>query len=317
MSTATTHDLARTPTDFDPQLLDLMTGAKGSAAAIDAKCQTLMNALAPMFATVFEKATGVEVEARPGDIRQGRRRELLAALKADTVYCEASIADWSKEIASLCGTKLIIGLVECLLGGSDPDQLKIAARPLSGIELDMSLVVFEQLNDSLRELVSADPKAKASVAKPQLELPEAIDDPVPDFHAAAITLNIGFGAVVAPLTLILPQAVLLKTKITALAKGKQADANAEEWAERLSDRVSQSPISLQAAVALAPLPLGDISRLQPGDLIAFAENGDIEVTLTANGKPLYTCALGRAGTRYMVKVEKQAGPDENWKTDFT
>ena len=68
-----------------------MTGAKGSAAAIDAKCQTLMNALAPMFATVFEKATGVEVEARPGDIRQGRRRELLAALKADTVYCEASI----------------------------------------------------------------------------------------------------------------------------------------------------------------------------------------------------------------------------------
>ena len=50
--------------------------------------------------------------------------------------------------------------------------------------------------------------------------------------------------------------------------------------------------------------------------VAFAHNGDIEVTLSANGQPLYTCALGRAGTRYMVKVEGQAGPDENWKTDF-
>ena len=305
-----------TRSDFNPDLLDRMTGVKGSVADIDVKCQALMLAIAPAFAAAFEKATGVEIDARPGEIRQGRRRELISELSRDTAYCDASIAGWSGEIASLCGTKLIIGLVECLLGGSDPNRLTVAARPLSAIELDMSLVVFEQLNDSLRGLVSADPKAKASVAKPQLELTDEADDPIPDFHAAAITLDVGFGAVVAPLTLILPQAILLKTRISAPALGKAANPNAEGWTERLSDRVSQSQISLQAAVALAPLPLGEISRLQPGDLIGFAENGDIEVTLSANGKPLYKCALGRAGARYMVKVEGQAGPDENWKTDF-
>ncbi|MBU4531135.1 MAG: FliM/FliN family flagellar motor switch protein [Hoeflea sp.] len=304
------------PAEFNPDLLDRMTGVKGSVADIDAKCHTLLLAIAPVFAAAFEKATGVEIDARPVEVRQGRRRELLSELKRDMAYCEASIAGWSEEIAGLCGTKLVIGLVECLLGGSDPNRLTVAARPLSAIELDMSLVVFEQLNDSLRGLVSADPKAKASVAKPQLELPDEADDPIPDFHAAALTLDVGFGAVVAPLTLILPQAILLKSRVSAPALGKKANPNAEDWTERLSDRVSQSQISLQAAVALAPLPLGEISRLQPGDLIAFADNGDIEVTLSANGKPLYTCALGRAGTRYMVKVERQAGPDENWKTDF-
>ncbi|MDP3523273.1 MAG: FliM/FliN family flagellar motor switch protein, partial [Hoeflea sp.] len=282
----------------------------------EAKCQALLLALAPVFAAAFGKATGVEIDARPGAIRQGRRRALLAELSPDTAFCDATIAGWSGDISSLCGTNLIIGLVECLLGGSDPHRLSVAARPLSGIELDMSLVVFEQLNDSLRTLVSADPKAKASVAKPQLELPEAVDDPVPDFHAAAVTLDLEFGAIFAPLTLVVPQAVLLKTKISARAQGKKSNPNAEDWTERLSDRVSQSQISLQAAVALAPLPLGDISRLQPGDLLAFADTGDIAVTLSANGKPLYTCALGRAGARYMVKVERQAGPDENWKTDF-
>ena len=172
MSSEAAHHDPQAPATFDPQLLDLMTGAKGSAADIEAKCQALMQALGPMLATAFEKSTGVEIEARPGAIRQGRRRELLAELSKDAVYCETTIAGWSKEIASLCGTKLVIGLVECLLGGSDPDQLDIAARPLSGIELDMSLVVFEQLNDSLRTLVSTDPKAKASVARPQLELRE-------------------------------------------------------------------------------------------------------------------------------------------------
>lgn len=302
--------------EFNPELLDRMTGAKGSAEDIETKCQTMLLALGPILEAAFESATGVEIDARPGAIQQGRRRELLAELSGEAVYCEGSIAGWSREIASLCGTSLIIGLVECLLGGSDPENLDVVSRPLSGIELDMSLVVFEQLNDSLRTLVSSDPKAKASVAKPQLAVPEAIDDPTPDFHAAAITFEIGFGAIIAPLTLIVPQAILLKTKISAPKLGKKTGDKADDWAERLSGRVSQSQISLQAAVALAPLPLGDISRLQAGDLIAFAHNGDIEVTLSANGKPLYTCALGRSGQSYMVKVEGQAGPDENWKTNL-
>ncbi|MCZ4290502.1 FliM/FliN family flagellar motor switch protein [Hoeflea alexandrii] len=316
MSVASENQQSSDHNGFDPDLLDRMIGVKGNTADIEARSQTLLNALCPMLATAFHSATGVVIDARPGEIHLGRRRELLSELSGDTVYCETTIANWSNEISSLCGTKLIIGMVECLLGGSDPDQLDIAARPLSGIELDMSLVVFEQLNDSLRGLVSAKPDARARAKNPQPEHPEEDDDAIPNFHAVALTLDIEFGSVAAPLTLILPQSVLLKTKTNTAKLDKKSDPNKDEWTERLSDRVSKSQISLQAAVALQPLALGEISRLQPGDLIAFAHNGDIEVTLSANERPLYTCALGRAGSRYMVKVEGQAGPDENWKTDF-
>ena len=316
MSAETATGQPPSPAKFDAELLDRMTGAKGNGSDIEAKCNNLLLALCPLVSAAFESSTGVAIDARPGEIRQGRRRDLLAELSEDAVYCDASISAWCNEISNVCGTKLIIAMVECLLGGSDPDTLDIVPRPLSGIELDMSLVVFEQLNDSLRSLVSADPAAKAYAAKPQLELPDEIDDPVPDFHAAAMTLDIGFGAVSAPVTLILPQSVLLKTKFKAVKPGQASDTGSNDWTEKLSDRVSRSEVTLQAAVALAQLPLGEVSRLQPGDLIAFADSGDIEATLSANGKALYTCALGRAGARYMVKVEGQAGPDENWKTDF-
>ncbi len=316
MTAATENQQNSDRRGFDPDLLDRMIGAKGNGADIETKSEALLNALCPILSAAFMTATGVTIDARPGEIQMGRRRELLSELSGDTVYCEATIANWSTEISSLCGTKLIIGMVECLLGGSDPDQLDIASRPLSGIELDMSLVVFEQLNDSLRNLVSAKHDARARAQNPQPDYPEEDDDPIPDFHAVALTLDVEFGAVAAPLTLILPQAVLLKTTINPAKLDKQFDPNKGAWTERLSDRVSKSQISLQAAVALQSLELGEVSRLQPGDLIAFAHNGDIEVTLSANGTPLYTCALGRAGSRYMVKVEGQAGPDENWKTDF-
>ena len=316
MSVATEIQQSSNPQGFNPDLLDRMIGVKGNGADIGSKSQTLLNALGPMLSAAFLNTTGVTIDARPGNIQLGKRRELLAQLSGDTVYCEATIANWSNDISSLCGTKLIIGMVECLLGGSDPDELDIVSRPLSGIELDMSLVVFDQLNDSLRGLVSAKPDAKARAKNPHPEHPEEEDDPIADFHAVALTLDIEFGSVAAPLTLILPQSILLKTKLNPAKLDKKTDPNKGEWTERLSDRVSKSQISLQAAVALQPLELGEISRLQPGDLIAFAHNGDIEVTLSANGQPLYTCALGRAGSRYMVKVEGQAGPDENWKTDF-
>jgi len=316
MTGATATQQSSSPKNFDPDLLDRMIGVKGNGLDIESRSQSLLSALGPVLSEAFHSATGVAIDARPGQIRLGRRRELLAKLSGDTVYCDASIANWSKEISSLCGTKLIIGMVECLLGGSNPDELDVVARPLSGIELDMSLVVFEQLNDSLRTLVSPKPDAKARANNPQLDYPEEEDDPIPDFHAVALTLDVEFGSVTAPLTLILPQASLIKTKLNKAKLDKKPDGNKGDWTERLSDRVSKSQISLQAAVALMPLPLGEISRLQPGDLIAFAHSGDIEVTLSANGQPLYTCALGRAGSRYMIKVEGNAGPDENWKNDF-
>ncbi|WP_299866028.1 FliM/FliN family flagellar motor switch protein [uncultured Hoeflea sp.] len=302
---------------LDQELLDRMIGAKGDTDVIELSCQNMLAGLCPLLETAFYEATGVQLVARPGDILQGRRRDLLTDLGLNAVYCEARISGWSKDISALCGTQLIIGLVECLLGGSDPDDLSIAARPLSGIELDMSLVVFEQLNESLLDLVTDDPRSKSGVDKPQSEMPPEEDDPRPNFHSAAITIDLEFGAVTAPLTLVLPQALLLKTVLKTPKGRKAALQEKGEWAERLSERVSRSQVDLKAAVALAPLPLGDISRLQPGDLIGFADNGDIEVTLSANGKALYTCALGRAGSRYMVKIERQAGPDENWRSEFS
>lgn len=302
--------------DFDPDLLDRMIGAKGDAASVAAKSHALQMALAPLLQSAFEKATGVLIEARAGDVRPGLRRELLAELGRGTVYCTASIAGWSRDISYLCESELIIGLVECLLGGADPDQLDIVGRPLSGIELDMSLVVFEQLNDCLRNVVSSDPKARASVAKPQSDVPDH-DDTMPDVHAAALSLELEFGAISTRLTLIIPQSILLKTKLNTIHASDKAQAEAGDWTERLSQRVVRSEVDLQAVVALQPLRLSEISRLQPGDLIAFADTGDINVMLSANGTQLYSCALGRSGTRYKVKIERQAGTDDEWKAALT
>lgn len=307
----------KTPADFDPNLLDRMIGELGDRLSIETRGLAIQNAIINPFQEAFHRATGLEIELKAGEIHRGRRRELLEKLSNDAAFCEAGIRGWSQELVHLCGTSLVIALVECLLGGSDPDNLDVTGRPLSDIELDMSLLVFEQLNESLMTLVTSDPKARASVSKPRSILPDPENDPVRDFHAVALVLDLEFGAVTAPLIILLAQSVLLKTKlIAAKPEAKGAPQDLSDWTERLSKKVVRSQVGLQARVALEPMRLGDIGRLQAGDLLAFADTGKTEVTLGANGKDLYTCSLGRSGQRYMIRVEKPAGPDEDWKDDF-
>ncbi len=304
-------------TRFDPDLLDRMTGALGDRVAIETKARAIQAAIAQALSINIHNATGIDIDVRPGEIRRGRRRALLEALCTDSAYCEAAIRGWSTDLRYLCGSKLVIALVECLLGGSDPDALEVTGRPLSGIELDMSLVVFEQLNDALKAVVLPEPKLRAMVSRPGSAIPALLDDPVADFHATAITLSMEFGAVVAPIVIILPQSVMLKTKITPPPRASRDQSRSKsEWAERMNQRVVRSEVGLEARIALEPMRLGEISLLQPGDVLTFKDVGDIKVTLGANGKDLYSCALGRSGQRYMIRVETPVGPDEDWKSAF-
>lgn len=302
---------------IDPDLLSRMTGELGGRTAVESRGLQLQSAIAQQLQTAFLKSTGLEIDVRPGDIRRDRRRTLIEDLNDDIACCDATIRGWSSELSYFCGTKLVIALVECLLGGSDPDDLEVTGRPLSAIELDMSMVVFEHLNDSLKASVSADSATRSSITKPSSSIIDADDDPVANFHAVALSLNIEFGSVTTTLTMVVSQAVLLKTKVIVAPKAPKDEKDGKsDWASRLSKNVVRSQVNLEARINLEPMRIGDISRLQPGDLLAFADTGEIEVTLGANGKDLFSCAMGRSGQRYMLRVQKPAGPDEDWKNDF-
>jgi|GEM_PF-208465 Flagellar motor switch protein len=298
-------------------LVDRMTGKLGTAAEVEAAGRRFQAAIGPAFEAALEKVTGLEIAVRPGEIRGGRRRELLAEMSAGSAYCTGTIRDWSLDISYLCDASVVIALVECLLGNADTESMSIMRRPLSDIELDMSLVIFEQFNDALKGAVTSDPKVRAGVSKPESVVPEAQDDPIGDFHAAAIGFDLEFGPLSAPLYLFLDQATLLRTKSLNQAEVKRgASAETSEWSERLSQRVVRSEVQLEARIALEPLKFDEISRLQPGDVLAFADVGETRVTLGAAGRDLYTCALGRSGQRYMVRIEAPVVVDDTWRNDL-
>lgn len=299
-------------TRFDPMLLDRMTGRLGDRATIETRGRQLQVSAAALFETAFHRATGLDVAARLGTIETGRRRALTERFLGEATLCTVGVKGLSDTLTVICGTSIVIALVECLLGGADADDLEIVARPLSKIELDMSLLVFEQFSDALRICCSSDTKVKAVTGQPMASMPAEEDDPVPDDHSAAIRFDVELGPLSSPLTMIIPQAALLKARIKPPVR-KETASTKGPWAEKLSERVQKSEVGLQASIQLEPLRLSEISRLVPGDVLPFLDTGDAGVMLSANGKLLYRCALGRNGQKYMVRVEGPAGAEEDWR----
>lgn len=300
-------------------LIDRMTGKLGTPGQIQERGLLFQAALGPALEEKLQLMTGLEIDVRPGKIMTGRRRELWNELIADSIFCTGGVRGWSDTLSYFCGAPLVIGLVECLLGGADPETIEPVDRPLSSIELDMSLVILENFSEVVAASVSKDDKPKrASVENPQSSVPDPEDDPAPDFHAAAVGFEFEFGGSSTFAYFVAPHEKLLDTKPAKRATLKAEEEQAQsDWRERLSKRVVGSDVRLEARIPLDQMKLSDISRLQPGDVLAFPEGGSASVILGGNGKDIYRCALGRTGQRYMVRIESPTGIEENWRNAFS
>jgi flagellar motor switch protein FliM len=300
-------------------LLDRMTGKLGTRTQIQERGLLFQAALGPALEEMVQLATGLEIDVRPGPVTTGRRRELWTQLIDGSVYWTGGIRGWADNLGYFCGTPIVIGLVECLLGGADPETLETVDRALSGIELDMSLVIFETFNEVVAAAVDkSDRKNHGATETPKASIPELEDDPLPDFYAAAIGFELEFAGTSTLAYFVAPQEALLNTRPTKRATVKAEEAKAQsDWKERLSKRVVRSDVRLEARIPLDQMKLSEISRLQPGDVLAFSEEAGSTVILGGNGKDIYKCALGRTGQRYMVRIEGPTGIDENWRSAFS
>ena len=123
-----------------------------------------------------------------------------------------------------------------------------------------------------------------------------------------ITLQVAFGGLSAPLRILLPQEAVLKATIVLPKPEGAAASDPPEWAESLTRQVRRSNVTLRARISLAPMTLGDIVRMKPGDVLPFADGHDVDVRLDANGRDLARCELGRSGSRYMLRLRPAGEP---------
>ncbi|WP_170117197.1 FliM/FliN family flagellar motor switch protein [Neorhizobium alkalisoli] len=296
---------------MDLALLAKLTGGLGDKRTVEKISSEFAQLYMEFLPDVFHSETGIRIGVSYVSCTSGLMNDLVADLGDGFALTDGGLRNWSPNFVLACGNSFIIALMELMLGAAPETIAQPIDRPLSEIELDLAVMVFERIASVLRSGVNASGGFEASLERPH----NAEDRPKPEEVArpefgVAIRMAFELGATTSEFALIIPQRAFLKTKVTAPKARNQAPKAKPEWTDRMNDQVRRSNVTLEARIRLQKLTLGTISRLAAGDVIAFQDKRDVRVQVSANGKDMYSCEFGRSGERYTVRVKDNISTDD-------
>jgi flagellar motor switch protein FliM len=296
---------------MDRALLAKLTGGLGDSKTLQRLCADFGQLYVEFLPDVFHSETGLTMQVHYNGHDSGLMTDLIADLGDNVSLADGQLRNWSPNFVLACGNSFVITLMENLLGALPETIQEPIERPLSQIELDLAVMVYDKIANVLRSGVNA-----AGGFEPLLEKAHNAEDrPKPeedhvDEYAVTVKLGITLGTVTSEFYLIIPQKALLKTVVTMPKSKNQAGKSKKEWQEQIAEQVRRSQVTLEARIRLDSLTLATVSRLVAGDVIPFRDKGDVMVDVSANGKNLYVCEFGRAGDRYTVRVKDNVSSED-------
>jgi flagellar motor switch protein FliM len=306
-----TEALTETPPRMDRALLAKLTGGLGDSHTVQKLCADFGQLYIEFLPDVFHSETGLTMQVHYNGHESGLMMDLIADLGDNVSLTNGQLRNWSPNFVLACGNSFVITLMENLLGALPETIQEPIERPLSQIELDLAVMVYDKIANVLRSGVNA-----SGGFEPLLEKAHnAEDHPKPDEdhideYGVTIKLGITLGTVESEFYLVVPQKALLKTVVTMPKSKSQTSKSKKEWQEQIAEQVRRSHVTLEARIQLDTLTLATVSRLIAGDVIPFREKGDVMVDVSANGKDLYRCEFGRAGDRYTVRVKDNVSTED-------
>lgn len=296
---------------MDLALLAKLTGGLGDKKTVEKISSEFAQLYTEFLPDVFHSETGIRIGVSYVSCTSGFMTDLVADLGDGFAFSDGALRNWSPNFVLGCGTSFVIALMELMLGASADSIDQPIDRPLSDIELDLAVMVFERIANVLRSGVNAPGGFEASLDRPHNaeDRPKVEEFARPEF-GVAIRMALELGSVASEFALVIPQRAFLKTKVTAPKAKSQAAKGQQEWTDRINDQVKRSHVTLEARIPLQSLTLGVISRLAKGDVIAFEAKRDVQVKVSANGKDMYSCDFGRSGERYTVRVKDNISTDD-------
>ena len=301
---------ARTaPLPFDKTLLARMTGLLADREPVEKFAIELGQVFGEFLPDLLQAETGFPVEIAYAGFDTGLKQELLAQLGNTVAICDGTLRNWC-DFAIACDSPIVMGMVEMLLGAAPETITPPTARKLSAIELDVAAMLFDKIGHVLKSAVSATGGFEPTLERPTNAGDRTQPEEAAEIHAAAVKIALTAGPIRAVFTIVIPHQALLKTKIVFPKGIGQARKAKSGWSDQLEQQVHRSAVQLEARIRLEDLTLNDVSRLQPGDVIAFMDTKEVRVDVNANGRDLYVCEFGRSGERYTVRIMDTYGSEK-------
>jgi len=298
------------PSQTRALIIERLVGDSGEAAKVIGVGRGMAERALPMLQKALAGELGAPVTVDLQVVEVGRVPE--ARSRAGEAFALSIIASpASADAMTLVMDAQAVAVMVSALFGGDPEQpVAPIERDLSQIEADVATTVFQEVASALngsgrRSLELRLPVPKAMAGN------EARRRVLRDGAAVRIVFGLSTPSDSGTLTVMIPQRLLLSSRDGEAVAGKDGEATEVDWRARFSEEVMRSTVRLEATMPLARLTLGDLAAFEPGQVIEFEENAQLNARLSTRDKTLFVCEFGKLGQNYTVRISNphDAGQD--------
>src|SRR4051812_4977861 len=251
-----------------------------------------------------ELRTGLELQVSGSD--QLPFAAAMAEAPQHTLVAILTVEPLRSQVALLIPMPLAQLLVDRLLGGEG--ALRDEA-PVSMTELE--LVVARRAVQSMVEALSA---TWLDLAKAQFSIAAMVDSPVtvqiapPSEPTLLMTIDASIDDTTSTVTFVMPHRSVASL-VDRVGHSEFGDADFDDAAasDEVEEAVSAVEVELRAEVGAVELPVEELLRLEPGQLISLGRPVSQGVLLRADDVTLCAGMPGRNGNRRAVQVRGREG----------
>ncbi|MEK4033514.1 FliM/FliN family flagellar motor switch protein [Methylocystis sp. IM3] len=131
--------------------------------------------------------------------------------------------------------------------------------------------------------------------------------------AAFVRMTVRYGEHAGQILIAMPRSALdpFRTALSRLpgAEGKATD---EKWSENLYQNVVRTEVKAEVRLEARGFTLGDVSRLEVGDVLRLPIAPTDPIRVVAEGRTLFWCTLGQKDNMYTVRLEEFSDERESY-----
>ncbi|MDV6030940.1 MAG: hypothetical protein F9B45_12730 [Phycisphaera sp. RhM] len=247
------------------------------------------------FSDYWVEATGFSAKLDLGAITTESYDKILSEIPRHDLCCVAEIKDRLPSVWYTSGDqfRIILSDLLCL-----PPEDEGSDRDLSAIETDLSNYFINRVAEAI---------SRGWMGRGELEI--EVTDLEKDARklrlfrgkdlVTKVCIEIECKGGTATLNWLLP-----KQKLPALLDETVDNRAGAEPAKPSKELIGQLPLDVVTMLGSAKIPMSDLGKLKPGELIILDQRIDEPMVSHVDGEPAFQCWAGRLGNKQAVQVSK-------------
>jgi flagellar motor switch protein FliM len=276
----------------------------------------------PVLHTIFERvATSCGEHLRQycaapttffvNQVKTGNSWDILESYE-DAIGVVYYVPEWDANVLIGVDRKFIFSLIEMTYGADGSESPFDSDRPFSNFEAHFAKDVVSLAAQALENCFESVASLSFKFERIETQIEFTILGPN-EVAVVAAQLLFQVGDLGGRLFVLVPQAALYPIRKKLEREHQPVTLHADpRWTRLMQKGVARTDVRLQVILEKKVMTLGEITRLEVGQLLQLSTSSGDLITLESGSEPLFRCRLAQSKGSFIVVVESTINPKDEF-----